>query len=62
MRFDPYDELLFHDCGTDLWGAIELETGEVRGDLDPEVVRAGSRAVFAEAERRMEERLGSGIP
>jgi hypothetical protein len=59
MRFDPYDELLFHDCGTDLWGAIELDTGEVRGDLDPEVVRASSRAVFDEAERRMDERLES---
>jgi hypothetical protein len=58
-RFDPYEELIFHDCDLDLWASIDLETGRVRGDFDPEQIRAEARAIFDEATERLLEHLGS---
>jgi hypothetical protein len=58
-RFDPYDQLIFHDCDLDLWAAIDIETGRVSGDFDPEQIRAHARAIFDEATERVLEDLAS---
>jgi hypothetical protein len=56
-RFDPYEELSFHDCEAGLWAAIDLDTGRVRGELNPVHIRAEARAIFEEATGRLLERL-----
>jgi hypothetical protein len=52
---------MFHDCEADLWGAIELETGEVRGDLDPENLHRRTREIFTDARASFEARTGQDL-